>query len=73
MSDIFTKIWNKNIVIFRIMLFVVSIILIVLIFPREGKFTYDYKIGKPWLYDDLIAPFDFAIKLFAEQFNNTTI
>jgi putative nucleotidyltransferase with HDIG domain len=31
------------------------------LFPREGKFKYEFQRGKPWQNDDLIAPFDFAI------------
>ena len=38
-----------------------SIVLLVLIFPREGKFKYEFQKGKPWKHKDLIASFDFAI------------
>ena len=34
---------------------------LVLIFPRMGKFNYDYKKGSPWMYEPLIAQFDFPI------------
>ena len=53
---------------------------IVYIFPKQGKFKYEFQSlkGKPWYHDDLIAPFDFAIKKSkdelgkerAEQINN---
>lgn len=36
-------------------------ITLVLIFPRMGKFNYDYKKGSPWMYEPLIAQFDFPI------------
>ncbi|MCK4360296.1 MAG: HDIG domain-containing protein, partial [Bacteroidales bacterium] len=42
-------------------LFLLTIVLLVLIFPREGKFKYEFQKGKPWKHKDLIAPFDFAI------------
>lgn len=35
--------------------------LLILVFPREGKFKYEYQRGKPWQHDDLIAQVDFAI------------
>lgn len=31
------------------------------IFPRYGKFRYNFEIGRPWKYETLIAPFDFGI------------
>jgi len=30
-------------------------------YPREGKFQYEYAKGMPWKNQDLIAPFDFPI------------
>lgn len=35
--------------------------LVVLLFPKEGKFKYEFQKEKPWVHDDLLAPFDFAI------------
>jgi len=56
----------------KIFLFLVVILLLILVFPREGKFRYEYQRGKPWQHDDLISPIDFAIlkpqaELKAEQ------
>lgn len=45
----------------KILLFSLSIVLLVIIFPKEGKFKYEFSKGKPWMHEDLIAPFDFAI------------
>lgn len=39
-----------------------SIILIVFMLPKGGKFKYDYLKGKPWQYETYVAPFDFAIQ-----------
>jgi len=33
----------------------------VYLFHREGKFRYEFQKGKPWLHEDLIAPFSFPI------------
>jgi putative nucleotidyltransferase with HDIG domain len=40
---------------------------LVLILPKEGKFKYEYSKGKPWMHQNLIAPFDFAILKSAEE------
>ncbi|NTW24148.1 MAG: hypothetical protein HGA37_05575, partial [Lentimicrobium sp.] len=45
----------------KIFLFSLIIWLLIMIFPREGKFRYEYQRGKPWQHEDLIAPVDFAI------------
>ncbi|HAF29997.1 MAG TPA: transmembrane HD family protein [Bacteroidales bacterium] len=47
--------------IFRAFLFVITTSLIVYIFPREGKFRYEFQKGRPWLHENLFAPFDFPI------------
>jgi putative nucleotidyltransferase with HDIG domain len=50
--------------IYKGFVFAASVALIVFLLPKEGKFKYDLSNirNKPWHYDDLIAPFDFAIK-----------
>ena len=47
--------------IFRGFLFITTIAIIVYIFPREGKFRYEFQKGRPWLNENLYAPFDFPI------------
>ncbi|MFW5706244.1 MAG: hypothetical protein ACOCX8_04495, partial [Bacteroidota bacterium] len=42
-------------------LFLVSLLILVSFFPKEATFKYEYTRGRPWMHDDLIAPFDFAI------------
>jgi hypothetical protein len=41
--------------------FIILTVLIVILFPREGKFRYIFTEGKPWKYSLLTAPFDFPI------------
>jgi len=45
-------------------LFVATIAIIVFIFPKQVKFKYEFQNlkGKPWNHENLIAPFDFAIR-----------
>jgi putative nucleotidyltransferase with HDIG domain len=51
----------------KISLFVLTVVLIVIVLPKEGKFRYEFTKGKPWLHDDLYAPFDFAIIKYDEE------
>ncbi len=55
--------------IYKVILFILGIALIVYIFPKQGKFKYEFQNlkGKPWNHDDLTAPFDFAIKKSSEE------
>ena len=38
------------------------VVLISFMFPNNVKFKYEFKLGDTWRYEDLRAPFDFAIK-----------
>lgn len=58
MFDTFKK---YSIAINRIVLFIAAIAVVIYIFPRQGKFQYEYIKGKPWAHNTLIAPFDFPI------------
>ncbi|MDH7446517.1 HD family phosphohydrolase [Aquimarina sp. 2201CG14-23] len=42
-------------------LFITTLVLIVYLFPKGGVFKYEFTKGKPWQYENLYAPFDFAI------------
>lgn len=41
--------------------FLVASILIVMVLPHEGQLKYELHKGKPWMYESLVAPFDFPI------------
>lgn len=49
---------------------VVTILLILGLFPKEYKFRYHFAENKPWMYEDLIAPFDFAINKTDEELSS---
>ncbi len=53
---------GKKEYILHLILFIVSILAVVLIFPMEGKFRYEFRKGKPWLHETLIAPWDFPVR-----------
>ncbi len=44
-----------------LILFLISILLVVYMLPRERKFDLDYSIGSPWKYENLTAKFSFSI------------
>ena len=41
--------------------FIVLAVLMISLYPKEGKFQYDYQKGHPWVYETLIAPIDFPL------------
>ncbi len=67
MKKIFSYVSNNLPVIFRGFLFILTIFIIVSLFPRKAKFKYEFQKGNPWLYETLIAPFDFPIYKSEEQ------
>ncbi|MBB3188363.1 HD family phosphohydrolase [Microbacter margulisiae] len=51
----------------KVMLFVMAIVVIVAIFPRESHFNYNFAVGKPWRYGLVTASFDFPVYKNARQ------
>ena len=47
---------------YKVLLYIVTIILVVYLFPKSGQFKYEFQKGKPWQYENYYAPFDFAIQ-----------
>ena len=52
---------NNKDSIYKIFLIISCSILTVYFFPSGGKFKYNFQKGRPWQYNTLYAPFDFAI------------
>lgn len=69
MKNILSFIRHSHPEIYKVILFILTIGIIVYIFPKQGKFKYEFRNlkGKPWQYDDLIAPFDFSIRKSKED------
>ncbi len=55
------RFYNRQSLFYRIFLFISTTALIVYLFPKGGVFKYEFTKGKPWQYENLYAPFDFAI------------
>jgi len=48
-------------IIYRVLVTLFAMTLIVISLPKTVRFNYHYVQGLPWAYNELIAPFDFAI------------
>ncbi|MCB4800098.1 HD family phosphohydrolase [Neotamlana laminarinivorans] len=62
MKDFINKLYRNHSLIYKGLLFIATTIFIVYLFPKSGKFKYDFEKGKPWQSENLQAPFNFAIK-----------
>lgn len=62
MKEILNKWYKNHALIYKILLFLVTTLFIVYLFPKTGKFRYSFEKGKPWQSENLYAPFNFAIK-----------
>ena len=61
MNDFQKEINNYALILYWILIFGGSTVLLYLILPGEPKFKYEYQKGFPWQHENLVAPFDFAI------------
>ena len=62
MKKILNRLLQNHSLIYKIFLYIATVVLIVFLFPKGGKFKYDYFKGKPWQYENYYAPFSFAIQ-----------
>ncbi len=62
MKRITNSLYQNQSLLYKFFLYVSSAILIVYFFPKGGKFKYEFQKGRPWQYETLVAPFDFAIE-----------
>jgi len=61
MDNFINKLYRNHSLLYKGLLFVCTTFLIVYMFPKSGKFKYNFEKGKPWQSENLLAPFDFAI------------
>jgi membrane-associated HD superfamily phosphohydrolase len=62
MSKTLDSLYRSQSVIYKYILYFLTIASIVFFFPRGGHFKYEFQKGKPWQYENLYAPFDFSIR-----------
>ena len=67
MSKIVNKLYQNNAIIYKVILFLITAVAIVYLFPKGGQFKYEFGNGQLWKYDNLEAPFDFAIQKSDEE------
>ncbi len=67
MNSIFSFFSKNQSFIYKIFLFVLATVLIIYLLPKGGQFKYNFQKGKPWQYENLYAPFSFAIKKSQEE------
>jgi len=64
----FFLLFSRNLKKIRIIsLFVLTTVIILLLFPREGRFGFEFQKGAPWMHDELIAPFNLPIYKYDEE------
>jgi putative nucleotidyltransferase with HDIG domain len=73
MNDLINKWYRNHALLYKVLLFLSTTFLIVYLFPKSGKFKYDFDKGKPWQSESLLAPFDFAIKKSSQEIEQERI
>src|SRR5690606_19527991 len=61
MKKFLDNLYKNQSLIYKGFLIILTTALVVYLFPKGGKFKYDFHKGKLWQYETLYAPFDFAI------------
>ena len=67
MANALDNLYKNQSLIYKYILYAISVGLIVFFFPRGGKFKFDFQKGKAWQYENLYAPFDFSIRKGIEE------
>jgi putative nucleotidyltransferase with HDIG domain len=67
MTEFINKLYRNHSLIYKVLLFFSTTFFIVYLFPKSGKFKYNFDKGKPWQSENLLAPFDFAINKSVEE------
>ncbi|WP_299126898.1 HDIG domain-containing metalloprotein [uncultured Winogradskyella sp.] len=70
MKEILNKWYKNHALVYKLLLFLLTTLFIVYLFPKTGKFRYTFEKGKPWQSENLYAPFNFAIKKSQAEIND---
>lgn len=61
MRNFLDSLYKNHSLVYKYFLYVLTVFFIVFVFPRGGKFKYEFQKGKPWQYNNFYAPFDFSV------------
>lgn len=61
MTNFINNLYKNQALFYKVFLFILTAVVIVYLLPKGGKFKYEITKGKPWQYENLYAPFNFAI------------
>lgn len=61
MTNFINNLYKNQTLFYKVFLFILTAVVVVYLLPKGGKFKYEITKGKPWQYENLYAPFDFAI------------
>ena len=67
MNNFFSLIRDNHDSIFKAFLFLITLLIIVYLFPRKINFEHEYSKGKPWMQESIITTFDFPILKSEDQ------
>lgn len=63
-------IYRKYTSVFKYVLMAISIIIITIILPKQPRFKYEFEKGNVWMHEDLISPYNYAIRKNLEEIKN---
>ena len=69
-SKFWIRITNRHDLVYKYFLILTTVVLIVIALPKQTQFNYSYRVGKPWVYENLISPFDYAILKSEAELND---
>lgn len=70
MKDFLNKLLTNHSFIYKLALYIASVLVVVYLFPKGTHFKYEFQKGKVWQYNDLYSPFDYAIQKSANEIEN---
>jgi putative nucleotidyltransferase with HDIG domain len=69
MSNFWQDLGLKTKIFLQLALAIFTIVFVYYFIPKVNNFEYSYEQGKPWQYEDLYSPYDFAIIKQGDLFN----